>query len=168
MNDRPARISLIAALSRNRVIGRQGSLPWHLPDDLAFFKKTTSDKAVIMGRKTWESIGCRPLPKRRNIIISRNTEYIAEGAEVAAGLSEALAMSRDNGEVMICGGQGIYEAALPLADRMYLTHVQVDIDDGDAFFPKVDPADWQITDEHPYAQSAQNPHSYTIRQYDRR
>ena len=141
-------LSLIVATANNRVIGKDNDMPWHLPADLAYFKKTTLGKPIIMGRKTYESIG-RPLPGRRNIVISRNTGYSAEGIEVVASVDEALALVRGVEEVMVIGGGAIYAHCLPAATRLYVTHIHADID-GDTQFPEFDIVnDWKkLTNEH--------------------
>lgn len=135
-------ISLIFAASENGVIGRDGGLPWDLPDDLKHFRDLTRGKTVVMGSKTYESIG-RPLPKRRNIVISRDPNYQAEGCEVVHSPEEALEITKNDGEVMIMGGAKIYEAFLPLADRIYLTRIHATID-GDTIFT-FDESAWQET-----------------------
>ena len=129
------RISLIAALSENRVIGKENSLPWHIPEDLKHFKEVTSGHPVIMGRKTFESIG-RLLPKRLNIVISRDKSYVVEGATMANSLEEALeiAGNYDKKEIFVIGGGQIFEQAMQYADRLYLTLVHTELE-GDAFFP---------------------------------
>ncbi|MFN8990622.1 MAG: dihydrofolate reductase [Betaproteobacteria bacterium] len=143
MSSGPARISLIAALASNRVIGRQGTLPWHLPDDLRRFKAITMGHPVIMGRRTWESIG-RPLPGRRNVVITRQAGYQAAGAEVFADLNGALAAVAGAPEVFVIGGGELYAAALPLAHRLHLTELHQSVE-GDAHFPPFDPAHWTQT-----------------------
>jgi dihydrofolate reductase len=141
---------LIAAVSRNGVIGRGGKLPWHLPDDLARFKALTLDHAIIMGRKTFESIG-RPLPRRRNLVISRQPGFSAEGIEVFSSLEGAIEAAYAGGDTspFVIGGAEIYAAALPLATRLELTEVR-EIVEGDAFFPPLDPLAWRLVarEEH--------------------
>ncbi|AOT06962.1 diacylglycerol kinase [Pseudoalteromonas luteoviolacea] len=124
---------MIAAMAKGRVIGDDNKMPWHLPADLQHFKKITLGKPVIMGRKTFESIG-RPLPGRRNIVITRNAEYQAEGIEVASSTDEALALVDKIDEVMIIGGGNIYNQFLPLCSRLYLTYIELDVE-GDTRFP---------------------------------
>ena len=119
-------ISLIAAVSENFAIGKDKKLLWHLPADLKFFKEKTLGHCIIMGRKTFESVG-KPLPGRRNIVITRNENWKAEGVEVVKSLEEALSLSKDDAEPMIVGGAEIYTLALPLANRIYLTQVEVHI-----------------------------------------
>jgi dihydrofolate reductase len=113
-------ISLIAAMAGNRTIGRDNALPWRLPEDLRHFKATTLGKPVIMGRKTWESLG-RPLPGRRNVVVSRNPDYRPEGGELTGSLAEAIAATADADEVFVIGGAELYRQALPSAQRLYLT-----------------------------------------------
>ncbi len=156
------KISLIVAVSRNGVIGIDNQLPWHLPEDLKYFKSVTMGKPIIMGRKTYDSIG-RPLPGRTNIVITRDSSWQAEGVEVAHTLAQAMTLGRlacanaGADEAMVIGGEQIYRMTLPAADRLYLTEVQAEVE-GDAFFPEFDAKEWQqvseqlpeITDTHPY------------------
>ena len=145
------RIALIAAVARNGVIGRGGSLPWQISADLQFFKTTTMGKPMIMGRRTFESIG-KALPGRTSIVVTRNPDFTAEDIEVAADLDQALTLAARHGaeEVMVIGGGEIYAAALPRADRLYLTEVHIDAD-GDVQFPALDRAQWRelSRDDHP-------------------
>jgi len=127
------KLSIIAAMDRNRLIGADNQLPWHLPADLHFFKRTTLGKPILMGRKTFDSIG-RPLPGRRNVIISRNPNYQAAGCDVVHSIEEALELVRESEEVMLIGGATLYEQALPLAQRLYLTLIDAEFE-GDAWFP---------------------------------
>lgn len=129
-------LSLIAAVARNGAIGKDNALLWRLPEDLKFFKRTTLGCPVIMGRKTWDSIG-RPLPGRRNIVITRNTSWQAEGAEVFHDLDSALAATADVPKVFVIGGGELYAQALPHADELVLTEVDADFE-GDTFFPRWD------------------------------
>lgn len=137
-------------MSENRVIGRQGGLPWHIPEDLKYFKRMTLGKPVIMGRKTFESIGSKPLPKRLNIIISRG-RLLAEGVAWAATIADAVRMAKEEAiksgqkEIMICGGGQIYADAMPFTDRLYLTLIHQNIVNGDAFFPEIDESAWRET-----------------------
>ena len=135
-----SRISLIAAASANGVIGCDGALPWHLPEDLRRFKRLTMGKPIVMGRLTYESIG-RPLPGRRNIVLSRNADFTAAGCSVADTVESAIALANDSSEIMVIGGGAVYALFLPLATRIYLTRVHEQID-GDAFFPKLDSRQW--------------------------
>lgn len=126
-------ISLIVVHDKNRVIGYENKMPWHLPGELKYFKDTTMGKPMIMGRKTFESIG-RPLPGRKNIIITRNNDYRYEGIEVVSSLKEAIAVAGDVPEIMIIGGEEIFKLALPIADRLYITHIDYEFK-GDTYFP---------------------------------
>jgi len=137
------KITLVVAIARNGVIGREGELPWRLSTDLKRFKAITMDKPVIMGRKTWESIG-RPLPGRLNIVISRDPAYRAEGAVLARSFEEAMEQAATSGadEACVIGGGQIYREALPRADILHVTHVEATVE-GDAFFPAIDPALWE-------------------------
>lgn len=136
------RVAMIAALSRNRVIGRDNALPWHLPEDLKYFKRVTMGKPLLMGRKTYESIG-RALPGRTNIVLTRQSAFAAPGIVVVADPHQALELARAEGaeELMVIGGEEIYRVMLPLSSRLYLTEVDVQVE-GDAYFPDIDPAGW--------------------------
>jgi dihydrofolate reductase len=164
------KLCLIVAVSRNGVIGRDNQLPWHLPEDLKFFKSVTMGKPILMGRKTFESIG-RPLPGRTNIVISRDPQWHSAGVEVAQSLEAALQQGREAchaagaEEIMVIGGEQIYRMALPLADRLYLTQVDAEIE-GDAYFPVVDFDDWQQVSEA--LPEAYDDHSYRFLTLDRR
>lgn len=137
-------ISLIAAVARNRALGKDGQLLWHLPEDMRYFRETTRGKPVIMGRKTWESLpdAFRPLPGRRNIVISRNSAYEAPGATLAGSLDEAVRLTQDDTEVFVIGGAEVYRQAMPLAQRLYLTEVAHDFS-ADAFFPEFGEGEWK-------------------------
>ena len=127
-------ISIIVALAKNRVIGRHGQLPWHLPGDLQRFKQLTMGQTLVMGRRTFESIG-KPLPGRRTIVVSRNADYVAAGCDVVSSLEAALKLAASAEEVFICGGADIYSQALPLTKRIYLTEIDSNVD-GDTRFPE--------------------------------
>jgi dihydrofolate reductase len=142
-------ISLVVAVSKNGVIGRDGGLPWHSSSDLKRFKEITMGKPVIMGRKTWESLPKRPLPGRRNIVLTRTSDAIGEGAETVASPAEALALVQGVEEACIIGGGEIYRQFLPVAHRLYLTEVDLEVD-GDTVFPTLDPSWKEISREvHP-------------------
>jgi dihydrofolate reductase len=142
-------ISLIVATGTNRGIGKNNQLLWHLPEDLKYFKRTTLEKPIIMGRSTFDSVG-RPLPKRRNIVITRNPSLKIEGVEVVHSLDEAIQLVENEPEIMIVGGSEIYNLALPLADRVYLTLVNA-APDADRFFPVLPSGEWELSIEtvHP-------------------
>jgi dihydrofolate reductase len=140
-----APLAMIAAMARNRVIGSQGDLPWNEPEDTRFFKATTLGHALIMGRKTFDALG-RPLPKRRNIVITRQQGWRREGVEVVATLDEAIRLARQSDPMPFIGGGGeIYALALPLATRIYLTVVDMEAA-GDAAFPELPALDWRVTE----------------------
>ena len=133
-------IELIVARARNGVIGGDNKMLWRIPEDFAFFKKTTMGCPIIMGRRTWESIG-RPLPGRRNIVVTRNPDFKPEGAETASSIEEALALVEGEERKFILGGANIYAQAIPLADRAWITFVDEDFE-GDAVFPDLDLNEW--------------------------
>jgi dihydrofolate reductase len=158
-------ISLVAAMAENRVIGKEGGLPWRLPDDLKHVKRLTVDHTVIMGRRTFDEIQ-RPLPNRRNVVISRNPSFHPEGVVVVPDLAEALALGVTEGEVFILGGGEIFRLALPLADRLYLTVVHAQIE-GDTYFPPFDEAAWALEEETFHPADERHLHSFTFRTYRR-
>ena len=137
-------VSIIVAISENLAIGRAGEIPWHISEDLRYFKRLTTGNTVIMGRRTWESIGCRPLKNRCNIVVSR-TLAAAEGALTAKSLSDALQMAHD-GEFFIIGGGQLYREAMELCDRLYVTHVHTSVEDADTFFPVINPLRWTLSE----------------------
>ncbi|MAZ39992.1 MAG: type 3 dihydrofolate reductase [Legionellales bacterium] len=152
-------ISIIAAMAKNRVIGFENKMPWHLPAELQYFKKVTMGKPIIMGRKTFESIG-KPLPGRDNIIITRQVDYQFNGTMVAHSLETALRRVQHHPEVMIIGGANIYKQAIHLANKMYLTVIDASFQ-GDAFFPKWDAKQWHITAQTFHQPDEKNDYSYT-------
>ena len=166
------KLALIVAMAQNRVIGINNNLPWYLPNDLKYFKAVTMGKPVIMGRKTHQSIG-KPLPGRTNIVITRDTDFQAEGCKIVNSLAAAIELAEnicliDGGdEVIVMGGAQIYELALADADRLYLTEVHADVD-GDAFFPVVDKQLWQEVARENYKAEGPNPYDYSFLVLDRR
>lgn len=159
-------LSLIVAMDRNRVIGCDNALPWHLPEDLKYFKSVTMGKPIVMGRKTFESIG-RPLPGRLNIVITRNTGWQHPGVVVAHSLSEALVLagndppSREAGEVMVIGGEQIYRAAIEQASRLYITRVDTEVK-GDAFFPEITEDHWREVECQQPVQQGDTPYCFQV------
>lgn len=139
-------LAIIVAMARNRVIGIDNKLPWHLPGDLKYFKGLTMGHHIIMGRKTYESIG-RPLPGRTTVIVTRDPGYTQEGCLVAHSLEEAVRLAEGDGEVFFVGGSSLYEQVLPLVGRMYITEIQADFD-GDAHFPAFDRGAWREVSRH--------------------
>lgn len=160
-------LSAIVAISENNVIGKDNQLPWYLPADLKYFKKTTINHPVIMGRKSFESIG-NALPKRTNIVISRNPYYIANGVLVAHSLEEALAISGDleAEEIFIIGGAEIFRQSLEICDRLYITEVHKTFD-GDVFFPEWNKQEWKLLKEEFHEADDKNPYPYTFKTYER-
>jgi dihydrofolate reductase len=163
----PPCISLIAALAENRVIGRKGRLPWHLPQDLRRFQALTRGHTVVMGRRTWDSIGQQPLKNRRNLVLSRNPKIVAPGCEVVPDLDTALAKAERDDEVFILGGADVYHKALPQADRLYLTVVHAAVE-GEVLFPDFDLTDWQLIEEISFPADPEHAYAFTFRTYDRR
>src|SRR5690606_24817841 len=160
-------VSLIVAAAENGTIGIENRLPWRLPEDLRYFKRVTMGKPVIMGRKTWESIG-RPLPGRTNIVITRNADYVVpEGVRVVTSLEAAIALAEKIcliegiDEAIVMGGAEIYAQALPRADRLYLTQVHADVH-GDAVFPEIDLDQWQELGREDFEASGPNPYDYSF------
>ncbi len=161
-------ISMIAAMAHDRVIGLDNQMPWHLPADLAHFKRVTLGKPVLMGRKTFESIG-RPLPGRRNLVISRNPDYRAGGVEVIDSVEAALALLADSdvAELMVIGGGHLYGQLLPRADRLYLTRIDLAVE-GDTRFPAFDENDWSCIERELHQPDEKNPHPYCFETWQRR
>lgn len=158
-------VSLVAAMAENRVIGRSGGLPWHLPKDLQHFKRLTLDHTVIMGRKTFQEIK-QPLANRRNVVISRTPGFQPRGVTVVPSLEEALALGATEGEVFVIGGGEIFRLALPRADRLYLTVVHATVE-GDTFFPPFDLETWALEEEEHHPADAKHAYSFTFRRYQR-
>jgi len=158
------KISLIAAMGRNREIGLDGRMPWHLPAELQHFKQTTMDKAILMGRKTWQAIG-RPLPGRQNIVITRNPEFEAVGADVCTSLTAAVDIST-SGEIMVIGGGQLYTLALPLAQRMVLTMIDIE-PDADTWFPEWKDQEWRQTEVRHFQADDKNGLAYRILELER-
>jgi dihydrofolate reductase len=155
------KISLILAMGNNRVIGRDNQLPWRLPADLAHFKTTTMGKPILMGRKTWESIG-KSLSGRQNIVLTGQTGYQAEGATVATSIDDAISLCESADELMIIGGATVYQAFLPRAQKIYLTLIDEDFD-GDTFFPPLDEQEWHEEAREDHRANDKNPHGYSFR-----
>ena len=153
-------ISFVVAMGKNKVIGKNNSLPWTMPADMKHFKDLTSGKPVIMGRKTFESIG-KPLPKRINIIITRDKDYDAQNCTVVHSIDEALEAAKNATEVMVIGGAQIYKEFLPKANRMYLTIIDADFQ-GDTYFPKYDVTEWEETAYEEHEKDAENPYDYAF------
>ena len=160
------KVSLIVAMAGNRVIGRKNRLPWRLPADLQRFKALTMGKPIVMGRKTWESIG-RPLPGRTNIVVTRDVGYQAEGCVVVHSVDQALEVAAGTDEVMVIGGANLYKQLLDRADRLYLTHVMADIE-GDTWFPEFDIAQWKELERESHSSDEKNEFDYEFVTLERR
>ena len=158
-------VSIIVALAQNRVIGDKNSLLWHITEDMKFFRRTTSGHPVIMGRKTYDSLG-RPLPNRTNVVISRTTTHI-EGCTVVGSLEEALKLFPEDEEVFVIGGAQIYSLAMDVADRLYLTRVHHSYE-GDTSFPEWDETLWQLTHAEHFERGAEYPHPFSFETYERK
>jgi dihydrofolate reductase len=165
------KLSLIVAIAENGIIGREGELPWHIAADLRRFKRLTMGHAIVMGRKTWESIG-RPLPGRTSIIVTRRAEYDPgdRNVLVATSLDEALKFARQadcqQDQIFIIGGAAIYADTLPRADRLYVTRVHSEVD-GDVSFPAVEWNDWELREQSRHTADSLNDHDYTFEMYER-
>lgn len=158
-------VSIIVAIAQNGTIGDKNALLWHIKEDMRFFRTTTSGHAVIMGRKTFESIGSKPLPKRKNIVITRQDVEFA-GALTAHSLEEAIAMASGDEEIFIMGGAQIYAQALKCADRMYITRVERDYE-GDTAFPEIDYSEWELVSEERYERGEEYEYPFAFLIYDR-
>ncbi len=158
-------ISIITAMDENQLIGKDNGLPWKLPADLQFFKRVTMSKPIIMGRKTFESIG-RPLPGRKNVVITRDESFDAEGCEVVFSLNDALSRVENADEVMVIGGANIYQQFLPQADRLYLTRVEGKFD-GDAWFPEIDFENWELVEKEEHKADEKNEADYSFQVFQR-
>ncbi|EPJ48023.1 MAG: dihydrofolate reductase [Osedax symbiont Rs2] len=165
------KLAMIVAQSKNRVIGKDNDLPWKLPNDLQYFKSVTMGRPIIMGRNTYESIG-RALPGRTNIVITSNIDYSAQGIEVvhsleqAVELAQSICLTDEVAEAMIIGGAQIYQQALPMADTLYITEVDAQIE-GDAFFPVLDYSQFNERQRQDYASDDSNPYAYSFVVYDK-
>lgn len=164
-------VSLIAAVSRNHVIGKDNGLPWNLPDDMKYFMQTTSRHHVIMGRKNYESIPekFRPLPNRVNIVVTRNKDYNAPGCHVVHSLEDAFAipMRSEQEEVFVIGGAEIFRQSMPYADRLYLTEIHADVD-GDTLFPEFDRTEWKELSRVPHPADERHRYDFEFVVYERR
>lgn len=153
-------LSLIVAMDENRLIGNDNQLPWYMPADLRFFKATTMGKPVLMGRKTHQSIG-KPLPGRRNIVVTRDPDFSTEGCEIAHSIDAALDLCSGDEEVMLIGGASLYEQTLGRATRLYITQIHHRFD-GDTWFPEFDSSDWRVEYRTDYDADHSNPHDYSF------
>jgi len=161
------KLAMVAAMDRNRAIGLRGDLPWHLPDDLRHFKQITLNRPILMGRKTYESIG-RPLPKRRNLVLTRDQQWAARGVERVASLADALRLCAGSEWLMVIGGGEIYSLALARAQRLYLCEVDAEIAGADTWFPEYDRDCWSEVDSSAHAADSEHAYAYTQRVLDRK
>ena len=161
-------IALIAAVARNGTIGRDGRMPWRLTADLARFKRLTMGHTVLMGRRTWESLG-KPLVGRRNVVLTHDRSFSAPGCEVVHSIGEGRALAGSagpGGDLFVIGGAAVYAAFMPFADRLLVTHVDADVD-GDTAFPRIDPAHWRQVSETPGVVDRENPLPHRFAEYER-
>lgn len=156
-------LSLIVAFDRNRTIGKENQLPWHLPADLAFFKKTTMGSTIIMGRNTFESIG-KPLPGRKSVVLTRQNDYKFEGVEVLTDIESLKMFKEQEGEYFIIGGEEIFRQSMPLIDKMYVTYIDHSFE-GDTFFLEINESEWELVSEEKGIKDNKNPYDYYFRTY---
>ena len=158
-------ISMIVAMADNRAIGKDNQLLWHLPDDFKHFKAVTMAKPILMGRKTYQSIG-KPLPGRQNIVISKDQTFAADGVTVVNSIEAALDEVKTDGEVMVIGGASFYQQMLPLAEKLYVTHVHQSFD-ADTFFPKIDAEQWRVVDSVEHTADEKHAYRFTFITYQK-
>lgn len=158
-------MSFIVAMDRNRVIGKNNQLPWHLPADLAYFKRVTSGHTIVMGRKTFESIG-RPLPNRRNIVLTRNAGYKADGCEVVHAVENVVELCKQEDECFVIGGSELFSLFWNDVDRLYVTYIDEDIP-GDTYFPEIDIEQWQLLSSEQGTVDEKNRYAHEFRIYER-
>src|SRR3989344_8105842 len=160
-------ISLIAAIGKNNELGKGNTLLWHMPEDMKHFRDTTRGHAVIMGRKTFESLS-GPLPKRRNIVITRDLDYKRDGIEIVHSVDEALGLFKDDKEeIFIIGGGELYKQTMPLADRLYITHIEAEDKDANVFFSEIIPIIWDEISHEEHQKDEKNPFAYTFSIYEK-
>ena len=162
------KISAIVAVAKNNVIGKDNDIPWYLPADLKYFKKTTLNHHIIMGRNCYESIG-KPLPKRTNVILTRNPFYLVSNCYITHSIDEALQVAEDNGddEAFIIGGAQIYELAMDRCERLYLTEVDLEVE-GDVLFPQLNMDEWKLISEEPHKADEKNEYDYVFKIFERK
>ncbi len=159
-------ISIIAAIGKNNELGKNNTLIWSMPADMKFFRDTTRGHTVIMGRKTFESIG-KPLPNRKNIVITRDKNYKKDGIEIVNSLNEAINLTIPNEEVFVIGGGEIYKQAIEIADKLYITHINTEDSEADSFFPEIIPLVWNEISHTENQKDTENPFNYTFSIYER-
>lgn len=161
-------LSLIVAIAENNAIGRAGDLLCYLPNDLQYFKRQTSGCTVVMGKRTFYSLPKRPLPNRRNIVLTTDTAFTYDNTEVAHSVADVMDMIAADEQAFIIGGGVVYRQFLPLVDKLYITHIHHIWDDADTFFPEIDPAIWRCVSEEHHDADEKNPYPYTFAVYTKR
>lgn len=163
-------LSIVVAIAEDGAIGRGGDLPWRLPADLQFFKRTTMDKPVIMGRRTWESLKGKPLKGRYNIVLSRSLDEVPAGVHICASLDEAVVAAETEGftEASVIGGASLFHEAALRADKLYITRVHTSVPDADTFFPEIDMKAWELVWEEPHSHDEKNEHDFTFQRWERK
>lgn len=161
-------MNLIVAISENNAIGKSGDLLCHLPNDLKYFKQLTTDTTVVMGKNTFLSLPRRPLPNRRNIVLTRDTAFAYENTEVAHSIEELRLMLHEQENVFIIGGGKVYEQFLPIVDKLYITHIHHSWEDADTFFPAINPAVWQCISEERHDIDDRHAYAYTFAVYTKK
>lgn len=155
-------ISMIAAVAENRVIGNKNTIPWHLPADFKYFKETTLGKTIVMGLNTFNSIGAKPLPGRKHIILNNDPDYIApENCEVAHSIEEVLKMIKNEEEVFVCGGASVYSQFLPMSEKLYITEVHAN-PEGDTYFPEINKQEWKEIWRKDHKADPRNAHDHSF------
>ncbi len=157
-------LAIIVATAKHNVIGKGNDIPWYCPADLRYFKRTTLGAPVLMGRKTWDSLKIQPLPGRKNIIITRDPHFTAEGCEIVNSIAQGLAQLADADKAFIIGGATIYEQLIDTVDELYITEVDAEIA-GDRYFPEINPKDWLLNSAQPYAADEKNPYAMLFKHY---
>ncbi len=161
-------MNIIVAISENYAIGKSGDLLCYLPDDLKHFKALTTGATVVMGKKTFFSLPRRPLPNRRNIVLTRDVTFVQEGVDVAHSIPDLLTMLMPEERVFIIGGGEVYRQFMPLAKQLHITHIHHSWEDADTFFPDIDPTIWECTDEEHHEADDKHPYAFTFATYQRR
>ncbi|MFK7793864.1 MAG: dihydrofolate reductase [Gammaproteobacteria bacterium] len=160
------KIAVIVAVAQNNVIGAGNSIPWYCPADLQYFKRTTLGSPVLMGRKTYQSLKIKPLPGRQNIIVTRDSELVCDGCDVVTSLESGLQLASNDEKLFIIGGADIYQQSLSLAEELYITYVDIQVE-GDRFFPEIDMKEWDLVREHEYMSDEKNPHNMVFKFFTR-
>lgn len=161
-------LTLIAAIDEQNTLGADNDLIWNLPDDMKHFVRSTKGHAVIMGRKTFDSINAKPLPKRHNVVITRQEGYSAEGISVVHSMEEAIELVKEDDQPFIVGGAQIYKLAMPYASRLEITHIHHTFGGGDAYFPEIDRDEWEVVNEEYHAKDERHAQDFTITRYERK